>query len=74
MRTVFNTPNMPFLIVTQSENSLTHSVLLEQYQYEIQQELSNIYIVSANDATLYEDLLHLDAASSITVGERVFLQ
>jgi hypothetical protein len=72
MRTVFETPNMPFLIVTQSENSLTYSAPLEQYQNEISQELTNIFIVSANDATLYEDRLHLDAASSVMVGERVF--
>jgi hypothetical protein len=72
MRTVFETPNMPFIIVTQAEYSLTYSALLEQYQNEISQELSNIYIVSANDATLYEDRLHLDAASSIRTGERVY--
>lgn len=72
MRTVFESPNMPFVIITQAESSLTYSASLEQYQNEISQELSNIYIISANDATLYEDRLHLDAASSIMVGERVF--
>jgi hypothetical protein len=72
MRTVFETPNMPFVIVTQAENSLTYSAQLEQYQDEISQELTNVFIVSANDASLYEDRLHLDAASSVMVGERVF--
>ena len=72
MREVFETPNMPFIIITQAEYSLTYSALLEQYQNEIQQELTNIYIISANDATLYEDRLHLDATSSVMVGERVF--
>lgn len=72
MRTIFEAPNMPFLIVTQAEYSLTYSAPLEQYQDEIKQELGNIYIVSANDATLYEDRLHLDAASSIRTGERVY--
>lgn len=74
MRTVFNSPTMPFLIVTQTEYSLTYSALLEQYQNEIQAELPNIFIVSANDATLYEDRLHLTPESSITTGERVFTQ
>lgn len=72
MRTVFELPNMPFVIVTQSENSLTYSAPLEQYQDEISQELSNVFVISANDATLYEDRLHLDASSSVMVGERVF--
>lgn len=72
MRTVFEAPNMPFLIITLSENSITYSSQLEQYQNEISQELTNIFIVNANDVSLYEDNLHLDAAGSLLVGERVF--
>jgi hypothetical protein len=72
MRTVFEAPNMPFLIVTQSDNSLTYSALLEQYQNEIKEELTNIFISSAQGTSMYEDNIHLNASGSVTVGERTF--
>lgn len=70
--TIIQDPNVPFVFVTQSLESQTYHITLQTAQEELAVEMSNVYLVDASWATLYEDRLHLDSQSSIQLGQDNF--
>lgn len=67
-------PNIPFIFVTQSHNSLTYNLVQETGQIELLSEMTNLYMVDAKDVVMQPDNIHINAAGAEWVGTNAYDQ